>query len=60
MKSRYKGVYWNQKSRKWQARISVRNRLRELGLYEAEVNAAKAYNLAARRFRGRSAKLNLV
>jgi len=43
----YKGVCWNRSQKKWQASIRVDGRLRFLGRYESEADAARAYDRAA-------------
>ena len=45
--SAYKGVTWSKAKQKWQARISVRNKHRHLGLFNDELEAAAAYDAAA-------------
>mmetsp|Transcript_32098 Transcript_32098/g.76289 ORF Transcript_32098/g.76289 Transcript_32098/m.76289 type:complete len:437 (-) Transcript_32098:199-1509(-) len=56
--SRFRGVSWNKKDRKWQAMIFARGRAMWLGYFKEEAEAAKAYDMAALRVRGRKAKLN--
>lgn len=57
--SRFKGVFWNRKSRKWQAGIRKDYRARHLGMFENEMDAAAAYDRAARELFGDFARLNL-
>lgn len=45
--SRYKGVSWNRRSRKWTAYITTNYRRRHLGCFDDEEQAAAAYNMAA-------------
>lgn len=54
--SRYRGVYYNRARSKWAAQYGKRY----LGLFVAEVDAAKAYNEAARADLGEAAILNPV
>ena len=56
--SRYKGVRWCKKSRKWRAGIKVNGRERHLGLFTSEEDAARAYNEAALGAWGEYAYLN--
>lgn len=55
--SRFLGVY-KHKSGKWQAYIVSDGYMNYLGLYESEVDAARAYNEMAESFFGAAAKLN--
>ena len=57
--SRFKGVCWSKKNRKWQVRIRVGNGKRlNLGMFASEVDAARAYDDAAREHHGEYAYLN--
>jgi HNH endonuclease/AP2 domain len=56
--SRYKGVYRHQIARKWVAQIKIQGRSHYLGLHASEKSAAKAYNSAALKLFGPTAKLN--
>ncbi|MGD0078174.1 MAG: AP2 domain-containing protein [Sedimentisphaerales bacterium] len=57
--SKYKGVYWHKKNRNWRACIHVNNRSIDLGSYDNQVDAARAYDRAAKKLRGVFARLNL-
>ena len=56
--SQYRGVWWWEERQKWVAKICVNYRSRTLGYFDAEIDAAKAYNDAAIKYHGDSAKLN--
>lgn len=47
--SEFKGVFFNKAQRKWQASIRVNGRLKFLGRFAVEADAARAYDAAARR-----------
>ena len=57
--SRYKGVRLHDNG-KWVARIKIGGKLRHLGCFEVEDNAALAYNREAKRLFGEFALLNDV
>jgi hypothetical protein len=56
--SRYKGVTWNKRSKKWQVLISYNRRRKFLGCFEDEIAAAKAYDEAAKKHHKEFAVLN--
>ena len=56
--SKYKGVCWQKSAWKWKAQIRVRGKLRYLGLFCDESEAASAYDAAAREVYGDNAILN--
>ncbi len=56
--SRYKGVHFNTRTRRWWAQILVRGRGIDLGRFEDEAAAAQAYDDAAREHFGAEARLN--
>jgi AP2 domain len=57
--SRYKGVQWDKRHSKWVAKIRVNYKVKQLGLFAIEVDAARAYDAAAREHFGEFAKCNL-
>jgi len=57
-RSKFKGVDWVQKQKKWRARILVDGRRIYLGSFHSEIAAAHAYDKAARKHHGQFASLN--
>lgn len=57
--SKYRGVYWHKRDRVWRAQIRINNRLITLGRYPSQIEAAKAYDQAARDRYGDAAVVNL-
>jgi hypothetical protein len=58
--SKYKGVYWVKRDRKWRARIQINKKLKSLGCFDCEIEAALAYNKAAQQLFGEFARLNQI
>jgi len=58
--SKYKGVRFDKKSKKWMVRISCNNIRKYLGSYKTEDEAAMIYNEQAKLLFGEFAKLNQV
>lgn len=56
--SRYKGVSWHKRVGKWAAAIRLCGRSRHLGYFADEVEAARAYDRAAKEHFGEFARLN--
>lgn len=56
--SRFLGVSWSKKSAKWSAIISPNGKTIALGRFASEIEAAKAYDDAARKHFGEFANLN--
>lgn len=56
--SSYKGVHWYKAMNVWRAKIQCNNTSYHLGNFENEIDAAKAYDEAAKRLHGKFAKLN--
>jgi len=56
--SKYKGVTWNKKSKKWRANIEKGGVKKHLGLFTNEEEAAKAYDEMAKIYHGEFACLN--
>jgi hypothetical protein len=58
--SGFKGVSWCSQLRKWVARITVGDQYLCVGSFDSKIEAARAYNAAAIRYRGEFAYLNPV
>lgn len=58
--SQYKGVGWHVVHQKWGARIRVNGKLKHLGYFVSELDAALKYNQAARMYFKEFASLNEV
>jgi AP2 domain len=56
--SDFKGVYWRRDRQKWLAYIYVGGKRRDLGLFAAEEDAARAHDAVALETRGDFARLN--
>lgn len=56
--SKFKGVHWAGKARKWRAGIKVNYRMIHLPYFESEEDAARAYDRAARLYFGELAYQN--
>jgi len=57
-RSKYKGLEWDRKQRKWKARIQINNRKIYLGSFDSEIDAALAYDRAAKKYHREFANLN--
>lgn len=58
--SRYRGVCWNRKNKRWQAAINHAGKYIYLGSFLNQEEAAKAFDRAAVKLRGMHAKLNFA
>lgn len=56
----FKGVYWYHSRSKWRAQIKLADRRKHLGYFDAEQDAAAAYDKAALRYFGEFARPNLL
>ena len=56
--SGYKGVQWRKDREKWRAIIKVGQKLKHIGNFTSKIEAAKAYDKAAKKYFGKFAKLN--
>lgn len=58
--SKYKGLEWDKNQRKWKVRIQLNNRKINLGSFTNEIDAAKAYDKAAKKLFKEFACLNFT
>lgn len=58
--SRFRGVSWDKRRKKWRVTINVNGKQKYLGHYDDEVNAAQMYNKAAIDNFGEYATLNIL
>jgi len=58
--SKYRGVSWNRQRNKWCAGIKVNGKNMNLGGFTSEVDAARAYDVAAVQYFGQFARLNFL
>jgi len=56
--SKYKGLCWKKKDRRWETRIGLGKKQIHIGSYRSEIDAAKAYDTAAIKYHGQFASLN--
>mmetsp|Transcript_25523 Transcript_25523/g.55548 ORF Transcript_25523/g.55548 Transcript_25523/m.55548 type:complete len:630 (-) Transcript_25523:1007-2896(-) len=56
--SKFRGVCWNKKNKRWQAAINSSGKYLYLGSYDTEEEAARVFDKAAVRIRGQKARLN--
>jgi len=56
----YKGVCWDIRRKRWSASICINYKQKTIGRFKTEIEAAKAYNEAAKRCFGEYASLNFI
>jgi hypothetical protein len=57
-RSMYKGIYYDRHGGVWRARITCNGRVIYLGSFKDEIEAAKTYDQAAKKYHGEFAGLN--
>lgn len=57
-KNRFRGVLWNKAEKKWKVQLACKNRKVNVGTFDDEIAAARAYDEAAKKLRGGFAVLN--
>lgn len=58
--SKFKGVSWYKRDKKWQVQISLNGKQTLVGRFFSEEDAARAYNSMALKFYGTFARLNKI
>jgi len=56
--SKYLGVYWEKHRSKWRAQIRKSGKGKKLGIFKEEEDAARAYDVAAKKYHKEFANLN--
>lgn len=56
--SKYLGVGWDSYNKSWKAQIRIKGKSTHLGSFQDEIDAAKAYDEAAKLYHGEFANLN--
>jgi len=56
--SKYRGVWYNPKKKRWRATIGINNKRKQVGYFRNEINAARAYDEAAKKYYRDFAVLN--
>jgi hypothetical protein len=56
--AKYRGVWYNKKKKRWRAVIAINNTRKVIGNFRNEIDAAKAYDKAAKKYYKEFAILN--
>lgn len=56
----YRGVHWFPQLGKWRAVIQTDGKRKSIGFFDWPSDAAKAYNIAAKKYHGEFARLNII
>jgi len=56
--SKYKGVSWKKRTKKWNVQICYNGKRKTIGSFDDEIEAAKAYDAAAKKYHKEFAVLN--
>ena len=56
--SKYRGVWFNKQTKKWRSQISINRKRKQIGYFKNEIDAAKAYDQAAKKYYQDFAVLN--
>ncbi|KPL25465.1 MAG: hypothetical protein AMJ75_01080 [Phycisphaerae bacterium SM1_79] len=56
--SKYKGLTWYKREKRWAVRIMADGNSKFIGYFQNEIEAAKAYDTAAKKYHGEFAVLN--
>jgi len=59
-RSRYKGLAWDSRDKRWEVRISVNGERIYVGRFTDQMKAAEAYDKAANKYHSRFACVNMA
>jgi hypothetical protein len=58
--SRFVGVCFEKRCKRWMAYIAMNRKRKHIGYFDSEIDAARAYDAAARKYHGEFARLNFT